>query len=713
MKKLFTIVLFATVLVPLVMAQSLTMTTVAGKIPAGDGGLASSIYLLNPEAVTMDKAGNYYIADTGDHRVFKVDGTTGVATLLAGDGFGHTSGDNGPSNKAGIGLPSGLALDAAGNLYIADRNQHRIRKIDTTGKITTIAGFGDGRFTGDGRAATLADLNGPRGIAVDSSGSIYFADTGNHRIRKIDAAGNISTVVGTASGYDGDGGPAKNARLNAPEDLVFDADGNMYIADTGNSRIRVVNKQGIIETFAGSGDIGNGGDGFRAILADFNQPAGVKIDKDGNIVVADRGNDRIRVIRPDGNMIRTLVAPAQVTSGFKTPGIRSPARIYVDPSSGVILIPESGATPSKPTGSTGSSPKATPTNYISKYDPARGLVSVIAGARRFAQSGNIATQSVLSNVWGVAVDRAGNVFFSEPNNHRVMKVDKNGILYNWAGTGVSGNIGDGGIGSAARLNNPRGLAVDAIGNLYIADAGNNKIRMVTPGGIITTVVGTGSSGYTGDGGLATDAKLKGPQGVCTDGFGNLYVSDTGNNAVRKVVLSGTIRTVAGGNGSGFAGDGGAAVDANLNSPQDVSVDDTGTKLYIADSGNASVRLVENGIIVSFAGVTNTSGDNATGANSWLRRMRSGLVGVTVDSAGNVYNTDTNNNVVRKTDTKFAATNFAGTVTNNSNADLSYNGDGPASSRISQPAGLTMDSNDNLYIADQWNGLIRKVATKGQ
>lgn len=735
MRKLFTIASLATmILLPSLMAQDYVITTVAGSMPVGSGGPVSKVYLRGPEAVTMDNAGNVYIADSQHHRVYKID-PTGTATLVIGKlMYGTTAGDKGPAANASIGIPSGMVFDSKGNLYIADRNQHRIRKIDSKGVVTTYAGFGDGRFVGDGRAATLADLNAPRGLAVDSNDNLYLADTSNNRIRKVDAeTGIITTVAGTTSGFAGDGGPARKAKLKAPEDVVFDSDGNMYIADTGNNRIRMVNTKGIISTIAGTGVDDATGDGFRAEIATLNAPAGVQIDGNGNLWVADRKNNRLRMINLSTGMIST---PIGAFSSNRTPGIKAPNRIFIDKTSGRIYIPESAST------------DTFGTDQVQVYHPDRGLVGRFVGAPRMAQSGQVATEAVLSDVFGVAVDTQGDIYFSEPANNRVMKVDKTGYLSVLAGTGVSGAAGDRGPAEMARLKNPTGLAVDTAGNLYIADTGNNRIRMVTQGGTITTVVGPGltcapnpsspisrtnspnlngsaPSGYAGDGLEATDCRvrLKAPRGVAVDRVGNLYVADTGNHIVRKVALSGKINTFAGQPGaSGNAGDGGAALDAYLNYPTFVAVDATGRRVWIGDgytpttekdrsnAGNAAVRMVEDGVILSYAGVGGTSGDNAEGTNAWLRRMRQ-PGGIAMDSAGNLYISDTKNMVVRQVNTSMKATNFAGTKSNNSNWWWFYSGDGgPANkARLCQPAGLAISANDDLFIADQCNGLIRKVS----
>ncbi len=251
----------------------------------------------------MDGAGNVYIADTSNRRIRRVD-AAGIITTVAGSGLQLFVGlgDGGPATEANLNLPAGVAPDGAGNLYIADTHYKRIRKVDTAGIITTIAGTGEFGYGGDGGPATEARLNFPGGVAVDGAGNLYIADTNNHRIRKVDVSGviTITTVAGNGEqGFSGDGGPATAALLNHPADVALDAAGNLYIADNGNSRIRKVNPAGIVTTIAGNGQFtGDLGDGGPAVEARLFFPYGVAADRAGNIYVADTFNQRVRILTP-------------------------------------------------------------------------------------------------------------------------------------------------------------------------------------------------------------------------------------------------------------------------------------------------------------------------------------------------------------------------------------------------------------------------------
>jgi sugar lactone lactonase YvrE len=262
---------------------------------SGDNGIATSAQLIWPNGIAVDIFGNFYIADSFTNRIRKVN-TSGIITTVAGNGTSGYSGDEGPASGAQLNGPGGVAIDASGNLYIADAGNERVRKVSRSGIITTAAGNGVRGYSGDNGPATSAQLFNPRNLAVDTSGNIYIADN-NNVIRKVNTSGIITTVAGTgAPGYSGDNGPASSAHLNGPEGMTVDASGNIYIADNFNNRIRKVNTGGIITTVAGNGTSGYSGDKGPASGAQLNGPVGVAIDASGNLYIADGGNDRIRKV---------------------------------------------------------------------------------------------------------------------------------------------------------------------------------------------------------------------------------------------------------------------------------------------------------------------------------------------------------------------------------------------------------------------------------
>jgi sugar lactone lactonase YvrE len=280
------------------------ISTIAGNGTAsfaGDGGPATAARFATPSDVTRDDAGALYIADTGNHRIRMVD-PSGVVTTLAGTGTAGFGGDNGQAADAKLDSPTGLVRDTAGNLYFSDTGNHRIRKITLDGVVTTYAGTGEAGNAGDGAAATAAKLSAPTYLALDATGNLYVSDRDNHRVRKIDAlTRKMTAVAGTGTaGSGGDDGPAASAQLKEPAGLALGLDGSLYIADRGDHRIRQVSPTGTITAFAGTGIAGYAGDGGPATAAQLSSPTGVAIDPGNNVYISDSGNHRIRRITPNG-----------------------------------------------------------------------------------------------------------------------------------------------------------------------------------------------------------------------------------------------------------------------------------------------------------------------------------------------------------------------------------------------------------------------------
>ena len=560
------------------------ISTVAGSGTAGfsgDGAAAVAAQLNRPYDVALDGSGNLYIADTSNHRIRKVDSSGNISTV-AGNGTQGYTGDGVAATAAGLRVPSGVAVDGSGNLYIADTLNHRIRKVDSSGNISTVAGTGTFGFSGDGGAAVAARLRTPRGVALDGSGNLYIAARNNHRIRKVDASsGNISTVAGTGtSGFSGDGAAATAAQLNFPQDMALDGSGNLYIADRDNQRIRKVDSSGNITTVAGTGTQGFSGDGAAATAAQLNAPRAMALDGSGNLYFADTGNQRIRKVDSSGN-ISTVAGGGPLGDGGAAVAARLnfPWGVAPDGSGNLYFADNFN-------------------HRIRKVDPS-GNISTVAGTGTsgFSGDGTAAVAAQLHNPYGVALDGSGNLYIADRDNQRIRKVDSTGNITTVAGTGTSGFSGDGAAATAAQLHNPYGVALDGSGNLYIADRDNQRIRKVDSTGNITTVAGTGTSGFSGDGAAATAAQLHNPYGVALDGSGNLYIADRDNQRIRKVDSTGNITTVAGTGTSGFSGDGAAAVAAQLRAPWDVAPDGSGN-LYIADRGNRRIRKVDSSGVIS-------------------------------------------------------------------------------------------------------------------
>jgi uncharacterized protein (TIGR03437 family) len=621
------------------------LTRVAGTSSvgySGDGGLATNAQLSVGRyqgGVAVDGSGNAYIADSNNMVIRKVAAATGIITTVAGTGSNGFSGDGGPAKNAELSVPTAVAVDGFGNLYIADSNNYRVRKVAaSTGIITTVAGNGSaGNDSGDGGPATSATLSDPAGVAVDGSGNLYI--TGGAVIRRVAVTtGIITTVAGNGTlGYSGDGGLATNAQIEATN-LAVDGSGDIYISDLFSDVIRKVTvATGIITTVAGNGAAGYTGDGGLATSARLNDCQAVAVDGAGNLYIADAGNFVIRKVTAATGIITTVAgngaAGPQVTGGLATLAqLAAPAAVAVD--------------------GTGSLYIADLDNFILKLVPATGILSIVAGsgAPGYTGDGGPATQASFNGAFGIAVDSSGNIYIADTGNNVIRKVTAaTGIITTVAGNGHAGYSGDGGTATSAELTSPVGVAVDKSGNIYIADsAALRKVAAVT--GIITTVapynyitnarvagIAVDGSGniyvaYSQNGGFSviqettvatgTTTRVAGTfyfwlSGVAVDASGNIYISESDNltpnnptGAILKVTAAIGITTTIAGQVAGFSGDGGPATSAELNTPAGVAVDGSGN-VYIADLGNRRIRLLIPEGIRPLLSVTKTHVSNFT------------------------------------------------------------------------------------------------------
>lgn len=570
---------------------------------SGDGGRATEARLFFPYQMARDAGGNLYIVDRGAHRVRKVD-PAGTITTLAGTGTAGFGGDGGPATEAQLSAPRGVAVDAQGNVYIADSGNHRVRRVTPDGLISTIAGTGRPEFAGDGGPAREASLASPQSLAVDAQGNLYIADVTNRRVRRIGTDGIITTVAGNGGeGAGGDGGPARDAAVQGVSSIEVDAAGNLYLVQLGADRVRRVAPDGTIMTVAGSGTPGVRGDGGRALDAQLNLAVAVAAGPDGTLFIADTINSRVRRVTPDGTITTfagggnpTGLPASQVTVMRPRGGVRDaqgnfyvvdqahPRILKIDPNGIVTQIAGTGAHG----GYAGENVKATEV----------GLGSAQASA---------------FFVDGLALDSQGNLYIPDLYQRRVYKLDTNGVLTTVAGNGEAGFSGDGGPATQASLSEEFwNVVVDAQGNLFIADGGNHRVRKVDTNGIITTFAGNGSETFSGDGGKATEAGIPGPDGLAIGPDGSLYISDTTDARVRKVAPDGTITTVAGNGEDDFTGDGGLATEAAISTFVDNIALDAQGNLYLADGSNNVIRRVNTrGIIETFAG-TGREGFNGDG-----------------------------------------------------------------------------------------------------
>jgi hypothetical protein len=325
MKKIIRASLVLSLTFSLASAQR-NITTICGNGTGaynGDNMQATAAEINNPQFIISDATGNLYFSDESNHRVREIN-TSGVITTVAGNGTSGFSGDGSPATAAELSLTAGLAIDGSGNIYIGDRSNNRVRVVSTTGIIVTIAGTGTAGFTGDGGIATAATMRSPNGVAVDANGNVYFADTFNYVIRKITkSTGIITTIAGIGGqlGSSGDGGPAVSAELNGPFGVKMDISGNIYIADQGNNKIRMVNTSGNISTVAGTGSASYGGDNGPATAAMLNGPSELSIGASGDLLIADTYNQVVRKVNVNyGNMIYTVAGNNVLGAGFSGDG---------------------------------------------------------------------------------------------------------------------------------------------------------------------------------------------------------------------------------------------------------------------------------------------------------------------------------------------------------------------------------------------------------
>ncbi|PWU19573.1 MAG: hypothetical protein C5B50_06315 [Verrucomicrobia bacterium] len=617
---------------PIASAQPLTISTLAGSADQGStDGSGAAARFNNPWGVCADGSGNLYVADTDNHVIRKITSGGTVATLA---GLAGVSGTNdGTGSAARFLQPQGITVDALGNLYVADTGNFTIRKITSGGVVTTLAGSAGspGSANNTGTAASFFE---PEGIGINSSGTLlYVADTWNHTIRQITLPGAVvTTLAGSVANPGTNNGTGTGAQFNEPSGIAVDSAGNIYVGDTGNQMIRTVTGAGVVTTLAGSvGTSGtNDGTGTGALFWD---PQGVATDNN-NVFVADSTSQTIRKIVISSGVVSTLAG------------------------TGGLLGPNDG---------TGSN-------------------------ARFWQP------------QGVAADSSGDVFVADSANGTIRKIAPGTIVTTLAGSASSGS-GDG-SGANARFYRPAAAAIDSSGNAYIADSQNSTIRMVTPAGAVSTLAGlAGAFGATD--GPTNAARFSGPQGIAVDGSGNIYVGDTLNHTIRKISGS-LVTTLAGLAGTSGLSDG-TGSNARFNYPQDVAVDVSGN-VYVADTGNHIIRKVTSGgVVTTIAGYPGLYGDaDGTSAGNGTNGARFyGPSGLVVDGSANVFVADTRNHAIRKITSGGVVSTLAGLPGSSGGADGTNN-----VARFNFPSAISLDVSGNLYVLDSGNNTIRMITLSG-
>ncbi len=579
------------------------VSTIAGTGVAGYADGAGNVAKFNyPTGVAVDRTGNLYVADNQNQRIRKIN-TSGVVSTLAGSGFRGFS--NGTGTAASFRYPFGIAVDASGNVYVADRSNHSIRKITTARVVSTFAGTGNiGVTNGTG---TDASFNEPAGIAIDTSGNLIIADRQNHRIRKISPTRVVTTIAGSGLTGEGNGsflnGDLATSRFSIPTAVAVDRAGNIFVAEEHNRRVRKITPAGVVSTLAGSGSqtFANG----TGTSASFSQPMGISIDALGNLYLADMSEHRIRKITTTG-VVTTFAGTGTFSFADGTGTIVSfnrPSGVAVDRNGDVFVADLSNnrirkINPSGVVSTFAGSGAATNVNGIgtaASFGQPRDLAIDSIGniyvaasrlIRKINASGLVTTLATLSNIIiGIDVDRVGNVYAAIWDEHRIVKITPAGVVSTLAGSaGTAGYVNA--TGSEARFNRPRDVAVDGSGNVFVVDGYNHRIRKISPLGVVTAFVGSGISTFAD--GTGTDASFSYPKGITIDASGFLYVTDSYNNRIRKISPAGVVTTLAGTGDQVFAD--GTGTTAAFSQPDNVAIDSEGN-VYVAEANSLRIRKI--------------------------------------------------------------------------------------------------------------------------
>ena len=584
---------------------SYKIDTIAGSDYVGDNGSATSAILFQADGIAADTVGNLYISDAANHRVRKIT-HGGVITTLAGTGIAGFSGDSGPAGSAQLNAPYGLAFDGIGNLYIADLGNGRVRRIGLDGIITTVAGGGSIPAGGnnDGNAATVLALNSPRNLAWDGRGSLYISDFTGHRVYRLAADGSLVTTAGTGvPGFSGDGAAAIHAQLAYPAGIASDFHGNLYIGDSQNHLIRKV----------AGGNISS--------IARAATPTGMAVDSFGTVYVADPSSGQLLTLPLNSRPVAFPISAVDLCFG-------PDGYVYATDGKLVRRVSFAGAS----------------------------VVVAGGGSLAFGDRGS-AKLARLNHPSGVSADNFGSVYIADRDNHRIRRVALDGTITTVAGTGDAGDSADGLVATLSTLNAPTSVAADVNGNIYIADTGNHRVRVIGVNGAMrgVPISGLGSPSY-----------------VLPDQSGNLYVSDSGTGTIFEVTANGVTLTVA----------------SNLKSPRGLALDAPGNLYFTEMDGRHVKRLGPAGDI------------SLLGEGIWSVPRS-----VAVDGSGNVFVADTGLQEILRIDPSGVVTPIAGTGTPGFSGDA---GDA-LSAQLGFPWDVATGPGGALYIADLDNNRVRMLS----
>ena len=651
-------------------------------IAGANDGTINYAQLSLPIGAAFDASGSLYVADSGNNTIRKIS-PTGISTTFAG-AAGSEGVADGTGSNARFKTPSGVAVDGAGTIYVTDTANHTLRKITAAGVVTTLAGSAGNSGSADG-TGTSARFNNPIGVALTATGDLLVADSNNHTIRRVTAAGVVTTFAGTAGSSGSTDATGAAARFQNPHSVTVDTAGNFFVSDAGNHTVRKITAAGVVTTFAGGAGSSGATDGT-GTAARFNAPQGLAFDSAGNLYVADSGNSLLRKITAAGAVttFAGTTGSSRSADGTGTSArFQSPSALAFD-STGTLFVSDYF-------------------NHTIRQVTASAVVTTWIGSPPRAGTANgIGAAGLFQNPYGIAVDSSRNLYLADTFNHTVRKISVTGVVSTVAGLAGSSGFVDG-TGSAARFNYPYGIAVDSAGNLYVADKNNNAIRKITATGVVTTLAGSSSGAPGNADGTGSAARFLSPYGVTVDTSGNVFVADYGSSTIRKITAAGAVTTLAG-QAFAFASTDGTGSAARFFGPSSIAIDSSGN-LYVADAGNNSVRKVTAaGVVTTLAGQAGTAGNKD---GSGTAAQFTAPAAVAVDAAGNVFVVDFTSNVVRL----ISPAGVVKTIAGSANTRGSDDGVG-ATAQFADPSGIAVDSFGTLYIVDSSNNLIRRGLPPG-
>ena len=674
---------FAVAAGPAVSAPVGSLAVIAGgRGPVGPGPAADSS--VGAQGVAVDGSGDLYIADQKNDVVEKVT-PSGTLSIIAGVPGQPGVPTAGPATSSNLGGLFGVAVDGSGNVYIADFVNDVVEKVTPSGTLSIFAGVPGQSGVPTVGPATSSELDSPSGVAVDGSGNVYIADSGNDVVEQVTPSGALSIIAGVpGQSNDPRPGPATSSDLRGPFGVAVDPAGNVYISD-GSGTVVKVTPSGTLSIIAGMAGQGGAPTPGPATSSDLNGPFGVAVDPAGNVFIADSGNDVVEKVTASGTL--SIVAGMTGQTGAPTPGPATssdlgggPFGVAIDGSGNLYIADRRN-------------------DAVEKVTPS-GSLAVIAGGRGPVGPGPAADSSV--GAQGVAVDGSGDLYIADQKNDVVEKVTPSGTLSIIAGVPGQPGVPTAGPATSSNLGGLFGVAVDGSGNVYIADFVNDVVEKVTPSGTLSIFAGVPGQSGVPTVGPATSSELDSPSGVAVDGSGNVYIADSGNDVVEQVTPSGALSIIAGVPGQSNDPRPGPATSSDLRGPFGVAVDPAGN-VYISDGSGTVVKVTPSGTLSIIAGMAGQGGAPTPGPAT--SSDLNGPFGVAVDPAGNVFIADSGNDVVEKVTASGTLSIVAG-MTGQTGAPTP----GPATSSDlgGGPFGVAIDGSGNLYIADPRNDAVEKV-----